>query len=37
MPDRWLFLPIKKGNVRVVSFYGLMESTSAAAARLRRR
>ena len=28
MPDRWLFLPIKEGNVRVASFFGLMESTS---------
>jgi uncharacterized membrane protein YdfJ with MMPL/SSD domain/pimeloyl-ACP methyl ester carboxylesterase len=28
MPDRWFFLPIKEGNVRVASFYGLMESTS---------
>ena len=26
MPGRWLFLPIKKGNVRVASFMGLMES-----------
>jgi pimeloyl-ACP methyl ester carboxylesterase len=31
IPDRWLFLPIKKGNVRVTSFFGLMESSSAAA------
>jgi pimeloyl-ACP methyl ester carboxylesterase len=31
MPDRWLFLPIHEGNVRVFSFYGLMESTSKAA------
>ena len=31
IPDRWLFLPIKEGNVRVASFYGLMESTSEAA------
>jgi pimeloyl-ACP methyl ester carboxylesterase len=31
IPDHWLFLPIKKGNVRVASFYGLMESTSEAA------
>jgi pimeloyl-ACP methyl ester carboxylesterase len=30
MPDRWLFLPIKKGNVRVASFMGMAESTSAA-------
>jgi pimeloyl-ACP methyl ester carboxylesterase len=28
IPDRWLFLPIKKGNVRIASFYGLMESMS---------
>jgi hypothetical protein len=28
MPDHWLFLPIKKGNVRVASFFGLMETTS---------
>ena len=27
IPDRWLFLPIKEGNVRVATFYGLMEST----------
>ncbi len=31
MPDRWLFLPIKKGDARIASFYGLMESTSEAA------
>ena len=31
MPDRWWFLPIKKGNVRIASFYGLMDSTSEAA------
>ena len=30
MPDRWLFLPIKDGNVRIASFFGLMESTSEA-------
>lgn len=30
MPDRWLFLPIKKGNVRIAAFFGLMESTTAA-------
>jgi pimeloyl-ACP methyl ester carboxylesterase len=29
MPDRWLFLPIKDGNVRLASFFGLMESASA--------
>jgi pimeloyl-ACP methyl ester carboxylesterase len=27
MPDRWLFLTIKPGNVKVHSFFGLMEST----------
>ena len=31
MPDRWFFLPIKDGNVRVASFFGLMETTSDAA------
>jgi pimeloyl-ACP methyl ester carboxylesterase len=31
LPDHWFFLPIKKGNVRIASFYGLMESTSEAA------
>src|SRR5215203_1508886 len=30
MPDRWLFLPIKDANVRVVSMYGLLDSTAAA-------
>jgi hypothetical protein len=29
IPGRWWFLPIKKGNVRVASFFGLMDSTSA--------
>jgi hypothetical protein len=28
IPDRWFFLPIGEGNVRVASFFGLMESTS---------
>jgi len=28
MPDHWLFLPIRKGNARVASFFGLMETTS---------
>jgi pimeloyl-ACP methyl ester carboxylesterase len=28
IPERWFFLPIKEGNVRVASFIGLMESTS---------
>ncbi len=27
MPGRWLFLPIKKGNVRVASFMGMMNSS----------
>ena len=31
IPDHWFFLPIKKGNVRIASFYGLMESTSESA------
>jgi pimeloyl-ACP methyl ester carboxylesterase len=31
IPDHWLFLPIKQSNVRIASFYGLMESTSEAA------
>ena len=30
MPDRWLFLPLKKGNVRAASFFGMMESTTKA-------
>ena len=30
VPKRWGFLPIKEGNVRTASFYGLMESTSEA-------
>jgi pimeloyl-ACP methyl ester carboxylesterase len=28
IPDRWFFLPIKEGNVRVASLMGLMESSS---------
>jgi pimeloyl-ACP methyl ester carboxylesterase len=31
IPDRWLFLPIKEGNVRIASFFGLMESSPDAA------
>ena len=31
MPDHWWFLPIKKGNVKIASFYGLMDSSSDAA------
>jgi pimeloyl-ACP methyl ester carboxylesterase len=30
IPDRWFFLPIKKGNLRLTSFFGLMESSPAA-------
>ena len=30
IPDRWLFLPIKDGNVRVMSLFGLLDSTAAA-------
>jgi pimeloyl-ACP methyl ester carboxylesterase len=30
IPDRWLFFPIKKGTVRMVSFFSLMQSTSQA-------
>ncbi|HEY7538164.1 MAG TPA: alpha/beta hydrolase, partial [Gaiellaceae bacterium] len=31
MPDHWWFLPIKRSNVRIASFYGLAETTSEAA------
>jgi pimeloyl-ACP methyl ester carboxylesterase len=31
IPDHWWFLPIKAGNVRLASFFGLMESRSEAA------
>src|SRR5204863_922975 len=31
IPDHWFFLPIKRGNVRIASFYGLMETTSESA------
>jgi pimeloyl-ACP methyl ester carboxylesterase len=31
MPDRWLFLPIEADNVRLASFFGLMESQADAA------
>ena len=31
IPKRWGFLPIKEANVRLTTFYGLMESTSEAA------
>jgi pimeloyl-ACP methyl ester carboxylesterase len=30
IPDRWLFLPIKDGNVRVMATFGLLDSTPAA-------
>ncbi|HEY1593851.1 MAG TPA: alpha/beta hydrolase, partial [Thermoleophilaceae bacterium] len=30
IPGHWGFLPIKKGNVRVATFFGLTDSTSAA-------
>jgi pimeloyl-ACP methyl ester carboxylesterase len=30
IPDRWGFLPIKEGNVRAATFFGLMESSFAA-------
>src|ERR1022692_409524 len=29
MPSRWLFLPIKPGNVRVGTFFGLTDATAA--------
>src|SRR6266508_565999 len=32
IPERWWFLPIKDGNVRVASFLGLMESRTSDAA-----
>jgi len=32
IPERWWFLPIKEGNVRVASFMGLMESRTSEAA-----
>jgi pimeloyl-ACP methyl ester carboxylesterase len=31
VPDHWWFLPIKKGNVKIASFYGLMDSSPDAA------
>jgi pimeloyl-ACP methyl ester carboxylesterase len=31
VPKRWGFLPIKEGNVRTTTFYGLFESTSESA------
>lgn len=31
MPSRWWFLPIKAGNVRLASFFGLVHATDAAA------
>jgi pimeloyl-ACP methyl ester carboxylesterase len=29
IPSRWLFLPIKKGNVQVAGFFGLINATTA--------
>jgi len=31
IPHRWWFLPIKQGNVRIATFFGLMNATSAGA------
>jgi pimeloyl-ACP methyl ester carboxylesterase len=31
IPDHWLFLPIKDGNVRAATYFGLMETTSESA------
>jgi pimeloyl-ACP methyl ester carboxylesterase len=31
IPDRWWFLPIKKGNVKAGAFFGLMNATTDAA------
>ena len=31
MPDRWLFLPIKDGNVKAATLFGLFETTEEAA------
>jgi pimeloyl-ACP methyl ester carboxylesterase len=31
IPKRWMFLPIKDANVRITTFYGLMESSSESA------
>jgi pimeloyl-ACP methyl ester carboxylesterase len=31
IPDRWLFLPIKEGNVRAATLWGLFHATGAAA------
>ena len=28
MPDHWWFLPIRKGNVRLAAFFGLMHATT---------
>ena len=37
MPDHWWFLPIKRGNVRLASFFGLMNATSDGGGPLARR
>jgi len=31
IPHRWWFLPVKKGNVRIATFFGLMNATPAGA------
>jgi pimeloyl-ACP methyl ester carboxylesterase len=31
IPDRWFFLPVKEANVKIASFFGLMETTSESA------
>jgi pimeloyl-ACP methyl ester carboxylesterase len=28
LPSRWMFLPIKSGNVKLATFYGLMQTTT---------
>ena len=37
IPDRWLFLPIKEGNVKAAAFFGLMDATTDGAGPLARR
>lgn len=31
VPARWMLLPVRRGNVRIASFYGMMDSTPEAA------
>jgi pimeloyl-ACP methyl ester carboxylesterase len=31
IPDRWFFMPVKEANVKIASFFGLMETTSESA------